>query len=112
MSRAFRRLPHSPNDDFKALTRATALIQLGDIASARLWLERALERGSARAAFMLAETYDPQILRSWRVFGVEGDPEKATALYGRAYAGGSFRQSNGLTLSRVNSVPPRFNGAK
>ena len=77
-----------PASDSKALARATALIRLGDIAGAQLLLERALEAGSARAAFMLAETYDPHVLGSWRMYSVRTDAKKASELYGRAYEGG------------------------
>jgi hypothetical protein len=39
--------------------RANALLAQRDIASARIVLERAVDLGSAKAAFALAETYDP-----------------------------------------------------
>jgi hypothetical protein len=42
----------------------------------------------ARAAFMLAETYDARVLQSWRAQGISGDPTKARELYERAEAGG------------------------
>ena len=51
-------------------------------------LNTLLERGSARAAFMLAETYDARVLQSWRARGIAGDPTKARELYERAQAGG------------------------
>jgi hypothetical protein len=44
--------------------------------------------GSARAAHLLAQTYDPRILDEWRVVGIKGDPAKAEELYARARAGG------------------------
>jgi TPR repeat protein len=58
------------------------------VSSARQLLELALAHGNARAAFMLAETYDPRVLQSWRAHGVAGDPAKARDLYQRAKAGG------------------------
>ena len=42
----------------------------------------------ARAAFILAETYDARVLRSWRARGISGDFTKARELYERAQAGG------------------------
>jgi TPR repeat protein len=78
----------SPADEQKLLARANALLRQADISSARQLLELALARGSARAAFMLAETYDPPVLESWRARGVTGDPAKARDLYQRAKAGG------------------------
>ena len=55
---------------------------------AEVRVEHALERGCARAAFMLAETCDARVLRPWRVRGISGDPAKARELYERAHAGG------------------------
>jgi hypothetical protein len=75
-------------DEQRLLARANALLRQVDISGARLLLEYALERGSARAAFMLAETYDARVLRSWRANGISGDRTKARELYERAQAGG------------------------
>jgi hypothetical protein len=75
-------------DEQRLLARVNALLRQVDISGARLLLEYALERGSARAAFMLAETYDARVLRSWRALGVSGDLTKARELYARAQAGG------------------------
>lgn len=79
---------HAIADEQRLLARANALLRQTDISSARQLLELALARGSARAAFMLAETYDPLVLESWRARGVAGDPAKARSLYQRAKAGG------------------------
>jgi hypothetical protein len=75
-------------DEQRLLVRAHALLQQADISGARPLLEHAEERGSARAAFMLAETYDARVLQSWRARGISGDPAKARQLYERAQAGG------------------------
>jgi TPR repeat protein len=64
------------------------LLRQADISGARSLLEHAVEHGSARAAFMLAETYDARVLQSWRARGTSGDPTKARELYKRAQAGG------------------------
>jgi TPR repeat protein len=72
----------------RLLARANALLRQADISGARPFLEHALERGSARAAFMLAETYDARVLQSWRARGISGDPVKARELYQRAQTGG------------------------
>jgi hypothetical protein len=60
----------------------------GDISGARLVLERALQAGSNRAAFQLAETYDPRQLSRWRAFGIRGDWDRAQALYLQAQRAG------------------------
>ena len=80
--------PHSLVDEQRLLARATAFLGQADISGARLLLQHALERGSARAAFMLAETYDAHVLKSWRASGISGDRTKARELYERAQAGG------------------------
>ena len=68
--------------------RASMLLGQGDIASARIVLERAAETGNAQASFALAETYDPLVLRKWGAYGTLGDAAKARDLYARAQAGG------------------------
>lgn len=78
----------APFDDTRLLARAAALLQQADISTARPVLEYAFQRGSARAAFLLAETYDARILRTWKVHGIAGDPTKARELYQRALDGG------------------------
>jgi hypothetical protein len=75
-------------DEVRLLARASALLRLADISGARPLLEHALEHGSARAAFMLAETYDTRVLQSWRARGISGDPAMARKLYEQAQAGG------------------------
>src|SRR6202022_2717893 len=77
-----------PLEEQRRLARANALLRQADISGARPLLEHALERGSARAAFMLAETYDARVLQSWRARGISGDLTKARELYERAQAGG------------------------
>jgi len=72
----------------RLMARANALLAQGDIASARIVLERAVDMGSAKAAFALAETYDPMVLAAWRTFGTLGDVARAKQLYAKAKAGG------------------------
>jgi hypothetical protein len=78
----------SPVDEQRLLARANALLLQADISGARPLLEHAVGRGSARAAFMLAETYDARVLQSWHARGIPGDLTKARELYERAQAGG------------------------
>ncbi len=75
-------------DEQRLLAHANALLRQADISGARQLLEHALEHGSARAAFMLAETYDARVLQSWRTRGISGDRARARELYERAQAGG------------------------
>ena len=82
----------SPVNEQRLLARANALLQQADISGARPLLEHAIERGSARAAFMPAETYDARVRRSWRARGISGDLTKARDLHhGRRQAASRMR---------------------
>lgn len=83
-------VPDAPDnaESMRLIARASVLLGQGDIGSARIVLERAAEMGSARASFMLAETYDPRILSAWGTYGTRGEVTKARELYARAQAGG------------------------
>ena len=72
----------------RLLARASALLVQGDISAARIVLEHAVGRSSAQASFMLAETYDPLVLSTWKTYGTLGDVTKARELYAKALAGG------------------------
>jgi TPR repeat protein len=43
-----------------------------------------MEAENSQAVFMLAQTYDPKMLRSWKTFGIRGDARKAFELYQKA----------------------------
>ena len=66
------------------MERARGLIRLGDISGARLLLERAQARNAPNATFLLAQTWDPAMLRSWKVRGLRPDPDLARSLYAKA----------------------------
>jgi TPR repeat protein len=85
------KVPSSPGEDV-LVSRADALLRDGDVSGARLLLERAMDGGSVRGAFRLAETYDPSVLARWGARGLRADPVKAREFYTRALAGG-FRQA-------------------
>ncbi|WP_334432570.1 hypothetical protein [Bradyrhizobium sp. AZCC 1610] len=72
----------------RLIARARTLLVQGNIGAARIVLEHAVETGSARASFTLAETYDPVILSTWGTYGTRGDAIKARELYAKAHAGG------------------------
>jgi len=72
----------------RLLARASQLLVMGDVAAARIVLERAVESGDLQALFALAETYDPLSLSAWGTLGTQGDVAKARELYSRALAGG------------------------
>ena len=63
--------------------RGEEFIAAGDFVSARRVFQRATERGNAKAAFMLAGTYDPAVL-DIRAMGVAPDMAKARSWYEKA----------------------------
>jgi hypothetical protein len=71
------------------LKRARALIATGDIASARLLLERAADAQEASAALILARTYDPAVLGTPDARSIAPDPAAARIWYQRAAQFGS-----------------------
>jgi hypothetical protein len=93
----------SPEAD-RLMERARLLLELGDIVTARVALERAVESGSPIAAFALAETYDPVVLSAWGAVGTRGDPAKAQQLYARAAAGGVETARYRLDASRQQPI--------
>jgi hypothetical protein len=71
------------------IRRGERLIATGDIAAARLVLQRAAEAGDPRAALMLAGTYDPIMLEKLGVQGLASDIAAARTWYERAKEFGS-----------------------
>jgi hypothetical protein len=69
----------------------------GDIASARLYYERAAEAGNARAARLLANSYDPAFLVRWGVLGMTGNVQEAARWYRRASGLGDSEAARDLT---------------
>jgi hypothetical protein len=71
------------------LKRAKDLIAVGDIAPARLLLERAADAQEAGAALLLAQTYDPAVLGTQDMRSITPDPAKARDWYQKAAGLGS-----------------------
>jgi hypothetical protein len=71
------------------LKRARALIEIGDISSARLLLERAADAQDASAALLLAQTYDPTVLGTPDMRSLTPDPAAARDWYQKAAQLGS-----------------------
>jgi hypothetical protein len=78
--------PAPASVDDRLVTRADALLRSGDVSGARLLLERSLQAGNPRAAFLLAETFDPHVLSRIGAVGIRSDAAKARDLYARALA--------------------------
>jgi hypothetical protein len=71
------------------LKRAKSLIAIGDIAPARLLLERAADAQEAGAALLLAQTYDPAVLGTPDARSITPDPAAARGWYQKAARLGS-----------------------
>jgi hypothetical protein len=80
----------------RLIAHASSLLTQGNIGAGRIFLERAVEAGSAEASFALAETYDPYVLSRWGTYGTRGDASKARELYEKAMAGGIQEASDRL----------------
>ena len=79
------------------MTRAKGLLALGDIAAARLLLERAADAQDASAAFLLAQTYDPAVLGVRDPRSITPDPVMARDWYRKAASLGSADAQQRLT---------------
>jgi TPR repeat protein len=71
------------------LKRGKDLIANGDLAAARLVLQRAAEANDAEAVLALGATYDPFVLRALKVYGFKADPVMARVWYEKARELGS-----------------------
>ena len=78
------------------LKRGEELVAAGQLGPARLVLRRAAEAGDSDAAFALAMTYDPILLRARVVIGVAPDDAMARAWYEKAKELGSMDASKRL----------------
>jgi hypothetical protein len=86
-SPAARRM--EPDELAMLMKRAKGLLASGDIAPARLLLERAAEAQEPSAAFLLAQSYDPDVLRSSGGVSITPDLESARTWYQKAAQLGS-----------------------
>jgi hypothetical protein len=71
------------------LKRGKDLIATGDLAGARLMLQRAADANHAEAALALGATYDPLVLRELKVYGLPPDAAMARVWYEKAIELGS-----------------------
>jgi hypothetical protein len=76
--------------------RGQDFLKNGDLASARLLLRRAAEGGSAAAAFALAASFDPLIIRQLGAIGAIADAARAREWYQKAVELGSPSASQRL----------------
>ena len=77
-----------PQQAATLMQRAEALVANGDVTAARLILQRLAQGKDARAAYLLAKTYDPAVMRELGIIGIKPEPEKAKAWYEQAQSWG------------------------
>jgi hypothetical protein len=78
-----------PDELAALMKRARGLLSTGDIPPARLLLERAADAQDSAAAFLLAQTYDPDVLGTRDARTITPDPVAARAWYQKAAQLGS-----------------------
>jgi hypothetical protein len=87
----------TPSDRMRAIIELARLrIIVGDVAAARTVLSRADVARDADALFLMAETYDPQMLDIWGARSVTPDSDRARALYAAANALGHIQADERL----------------
>jgi hypothetical protein len=83
------------------LARGDSFIVVGDIASARVFYERAADAGDRRAALRMGATFDPAFLSRAGLHSTLGDPAQARSWYRRALDLGGARaerRRNGVDI--------------
>jgi class 3 adenylate cyclase len=77
--------PHLSTEEIaEFLARGDALLRTGDVASARLFYERAAVAGDGQAALRMGATFDPAFLDRAPLRAARGDPAEARVWYRRA----------------------------
>jgi hypothetical protein len=89
-------LPLHADETAMLLRRGYDLLKLGDITAARIALRRAANAGNSDAAFMLASTFDPNVLRQIGAIGIAPDPRQALYWYEKASELGSGEAKRGI----------------
>jgi TPR repeat protein len=87
--------------------RARELLDIGDIAGARLLLLHLAERGDGEAAYDLARTFDRDMLAELGARGLDGDPAQARGWYQRASQDGNAKATERLkVLASLSGTGP------
>jgi hypothetical protein len=86
------------------LARGDKFLAIGDIASARLFYERAADAGDASAALRLGTTFDPAFLKRAGMHGNFGAPAQALSWYRRARDLGSADAERWLKRLETNHL--------
>jgi TPR repeat protein len=89
-----------PDEIAMLLRRGQDMLKFGDIPAARVALRRAAEAGNPEAAFILASTFDPNVLREAGVIGFAPDLGQALSWYEKASALGSEKAKRSIERLR------------
>lgn len=93
----------SSEEETALLARAEETVKSGDISAARLLYEYLAQQGSAKGAFSMAQTFDPEFLKTLFVRGLKPDVAKARQWYAKAKELGHSGAGQRLTaLSSAN----------
>jgi hypothetical protein len=99
-----------PQAEIAALvTRGDDFLKSGDVASARLFYERAADAGDGSAALRLGATFDPGVLARAGIRGIPGDPAQASSWYRRARDLGEAAAAE--RLKSLEQQPPTKRGS-
>ena len=87
--------------------RARQLLDVGDIAGARLLLIHLAEHGDGEAAYDVARTFDREMLAALGARGLDGDPARARGWYERASQDGNAKATERLKiLASLSATDP------
>lgn len=89
--------PLSVAEETNLLSRGEKAMQLGQVAAARMIYENLAGRGSARAAFAMGQSFDPEVLMTMNILGLTPDVEQARQWYRRAANLGSDKAMERLS---------------
>jgi len=100
--------PRLSADEIAALVaRGDGFLAAGDIASARLFFQRAADAGDSGAAMRMAMTFDAAFLDRAGVHGLRSDPEQAAFWYRRARDLGAVKTQPAVTPANEPPAPSR-----
>ena len=100
--------PRLSADEIAALVaRGDGFLAAGDIASARLFFQRAADAGDSRAAMRMAMSFDAAFLDRAGVHGLRSDPEQAAFWYRRARDLGAVKTQPAVTPANEPPAPSR-----
>ena len=81
-------IPATVSEADDLVTKGDALLQSGDIVSARQFYLRASELGNAKGSFGVARSYDPKVFAQLNVVGLQPDAAQAADWYQKAAQAG------------------------